>query len=88
MTGKNFCVAAKDGLSLVWCNADRFALVNGIGGAFIFVGKLFIAGATTIICYYIFANKEPYKSEISSKILPLIVINIKKKKKFKFILFV
>ena len=66
-------MAAKDAMSLVWCNADRYALVSGIGGAFMFVGKLFMAGATTGVCYCILAYTEPYKTEISSVVLPLIV---------------
>ena len=74
MAGKNFCMAAKDAMSLVWCNADRYALVNGIGGMFIFVGKIFIAGGCTVWCYLVLEYVEPYKNEISSKILPMIVI--------------
>lgn len=67
-------MAAKDALSVIWSNADRFALVNGIGGAFIFLGKLFITCATTFVCYMIFTTQEPYKSELNSYILPCIVI--------------
>jgi len=76
LKGQNFCVAAKDALSLIWCNADRFALVNGIGGAFIFIGKLFITCATTFVCYLILTYADPYKSELSSVVLPCIVNHI------------
>ncbi len=69
-------MAAKDAMSLVWCNADRYALVNGIGGMFIFVGKIFISGACTVGCYYVLEYVEPYKSEVTSKILPMIVFFI------------
>lgn len=61
---------------MIWSNADRFALVNGIGGAFIFLGKIFISLATTFFCYLILSNQEPYKSEMSSYVLPCIVSNI------------
>ncbi|EGR28329.1 solute carrier family 44 protein member 2, putative [Ichthyophthirius multifiliis] len=73
LVGKSFCSAAKDGLSLVWCNADRFSLVYGIGGAFIFVGKIFISGVSVIICHYILDNVQPYSEELNSQVLPLLV---------------
>ncbi len=48
-------------------------LVNGIGGAFILLGKLFITIATVIICYEIYINVEPFKTDVSSPFLPCIV---------------
>ena len=37
LTGKSFCPAAKDAFETIWANAMRYSLVNGIGGAFLFV---------------------------------------------------
>jgi len=73
LKGSNFCVAAKDALSLVWCNADRYALVSSIGGAFIFIGKLFISSLTTFFCYLILSKNDPWKTDLNSYILPCLV---------------
>ena len=50
------------------------AIVNGIGGAFIFIGKIFISALTVFICYFLLAEVDPYKSELKSVFLPLIVL--------------
>jgi len=52
----------------------RMALVNGIGGVFIWVGKLFITAATVLICYEILLHAMPYKETVSSPFLPCILI--------------
>lgn len=31
LTGKNFCMAAKDGFETVWSNPLRYAIVGGVG---------------------------------------------------------
>lgn len=38
LSGNNFCVSAKQGMNMVWANANRVALVSGLGAAFMFVG--------------------------------------------------
>ena len=55
LRGKNFCYAAKDGFELVWSNPLRFAIVGGIGGVIMFLGKLIIAAATAFL-FYIFVT--------------------------------
>lgn len=47
---------------MVWANANRVMLINGIGGAFVFVGKLFIIIAAVIGAYEVLINVEPYKT--------------------------
>jgi len=74
LTGSNFCIAAKEAMRIIWANPQRMTLVNGIGGAFIWIGKLFITAATVIICYEIYINVEPYKTTVTSPFLPCIVI--------------
>ena len=37
LTGKNFCLAAKEAFENIWANSMRFSLVNGIGAAFLLV---------------------------------------------------
>lgn len=61
LTGKNFCSAAKSAFETVWANSMRFALVNGIGGAFIFVGKVCISIVTLMIFYYVITGLDYYK---------------------------
>ena len=50
------------------------ALVNGIGGAFVAIGKLFMIITTVLICYRILTEAEPYKTTVSSSFLPCIII--------------
>jgi choline transporter-like protein 2/4/5 len=76
LTGKNFCTAAKDAMEMIWGNIVKYALVGGIGSAFIIVGKLFVVLVTTCICYYILTRVTYYDSMISSAILPIVLIFI------------
>jgi len=68
-----FCFAAKDAFFLILRNPAKFGIVAGIGGLFIFIGKIFIAALGTIASFAIIAYCEPWKSELSSPILPTIV---------------
>ncbi len=74
MSGRNFCSAAKEGMRMVWANATRVMLISGLGGAFTFIGKLFIIAADVLICYEILINVEPFKTDVVNPILPCIVI--------------
>jgi len=60
LQGKNFCMSAKEAVRLLWANAVRATLVAGMGGAFMFVGKIFITVLTTLICYEILENDSAY----------------------------
>lgn len=51
LSGKNFCMAAKDGFEIVWSNPLRYAVVGGIGGIIMFLGKIAIAAASTAAMY-------------------------------------
>lgn len=61
-------------MSMVWDNATRVALVSGLGVAFVFVGKVFMIACTLMICYKIYTDYDPYKTEMASTFLPLLVI--------------
>jgi hypothetical protein len=74
LTGKNFCSAAKSAFESIWANSMRFALVNGIGGAFIFVGKFCISIVTLMIFYYVITTMDYFKEKIFSPVFPCIVI--------------
>ncbi len=68
----------------------RYSLVNGIGGAFIGIGKAFISILTTTIFYFMITRLSTFNSKIISPVLPTIVTKTKKihilKKLKKFIL--
>lgn len=53
---------------------SRVSLVSGLGAAFIFVGKIFMICVNCYICYLIYTNVEPYKDEMNSTFLPLVII--------------
>eukprot|EP01017_Pseudomicrothorax_dubius_P041517 TRINITY_DN6650_c0_g3_i3.p1 TRINITY_DN6650_c0_g3~~TRINITY_DN6650_c0_g3_i3.p1 ORF type:complete len:295 (-),score=68.40 TRINITY_DN6650_c0_g3_i3:77-865(-) len=74
--GSNFCQAAKDAFALIWQNPIRFSVLAGIGSIFLFIGKIFIAFATTVCGYLIITRAERYKNAISSPILPSILFFI------------
>ena len=74
MTGSNFCSAAKAAMTIIWCNPARMALVNGLGEAFVFIGKLLMMIMTVLICYRILTEVDPYKVKVSNPFLPCIII--------------
>jgi len=61
-------------MNTVWSNANRVSLVSGLGAAFMFVGKVFMIVTNLYICYLIYTEAEPYKTEMNSTFLPLIII--------------
>ena len=56
----------------------RYSLVNGIGGAFIGIGKAFISILTTTIFYFMITRLSTFNSKIISPVLPTIVTKTKK----------
>ena len=73
ISGKNFCFAAKDAFFLIIRNPVKFGIVASIGELFIFLGKIFIAALGTIASFAIIAYCDPYKTDLSSPVLPTIV---------------
>jgi choline transporter-like protein 2/4/5 len=49
-------------------------IVNGLGGAFIFIGKLFIIVASVFGAYEVLITIEPYKTDIHNPFLPCIFV--------------
>lgn len=72
LKGTNFCTSARAAMGLLWDNAARASIVQGIGGMFIFIGNGFITLLTVFICYIILTTSESYKSY--SPWLPLGII--------------
>jgi len=52
LQGHNFCTSCKDAFFLILRNGFLFAIANGIGAIFIFLGRAFIIVATTVAMYY------------------------------------
>mmetsp|Transcript_16358 Transcript_16358/g.1461 ORF Transcript_16358/g.1461 Transcript_16358/m.1461 type:complete len:82 (+) Transcript_16358:712-957(+) len=51
LSGRSFCSAAKEGMRLLWANPARSSIVNGLGSAFIFIGKMFMVLSCVFIAY-------------------------------------
>ena len=73
LTGKNFCMAAKDGFEIVWANGIRYMVVGGIGEIIMFIGKLLIVLATTCLFYIMITFIPEVKASILEPILMLAV---------------
>lgn len=71
LSGKNFCMAAKEGFELVWSNPLRYAIVGGIGSIIMFLGKIMIACGTTV-AMYAFLTYAP--NTVMGKLLFLLVL--------------
>lgn len=51
LQGHNFCTSCKDAFFLIFRNGFLFAIANGIGSIFIFLGRAFIVLATMVVMY-------------------------------------
>lgn len=76
MRSCSYCEGAAEGVTLMLRNPARFAIVGGIGELFIMFGRLFIMGATTLLCYLIITNAPNYTSTLSSPNIPTMMFAI------------
>jgi len=53
ITANSFCPSALEAFLLILKNAAKFAMVESIAGAFIFLAKSFVAVVTTLIGYFL-----------------------------------
>jgi len=74
LTGKNFCMAAKDAFFLILRNPLRFGVVNGIGAIFIFFGKVFVASITALIGFLVITKVDTFSDELYSPFIPTFVM--------------
>lgn len=61
-------------MSLLWANAARATIINGLGGAFMWVGKLTISVATAFIAYCILMYVEPYMTDVSNPFISCFLV--------------
>lgn len=70
--GNSFCSSSKDAFKLIVGNASRFGIVDNIENTFVFIGKLFIAAATTALGYLIITNYQYYDGKFENPLNPCI----------------
>ena len=75
LTGKNFCMAAKDGFEIVWSNGIRYMIVGGVGEIIMFIGKLLIASGTAFVFYILVTFITELKQNIIEPLF-LMLVNI------------
>ncbi len=75
ITGNSFCVAAKDAFFIILRNAFLFAIAAGLGEVFMFIGKLFICGFSTFVCYTILTTAEVYEDKVFYPLAVCVVSN-------------
>jgi len=74
--GDAFCPSVCGSFKLIWTNMARVAVITFFSTIVTTLGKIMIPLLTTALCAAIFVFVEPYKSELSSPIYPLIIIFI------------
>jgi choline transporter-like protein 2/4/5 len=76
ITGKNFCGASADAISLILSNPLRYAIVGAVGTILSLVGKFLIAGLTTLLFYIFITFVKSVKENIQEPIYLLILVFI------------
>lgn len=74
LTGKNFCLAAKDGFMLAMGNPLRYSVLYGIAGIFVLFGKVFIASLTALGAFLVVTRWKKYSEEIFSPVIPTLLV--------------
>lgn len=74
--GDAFCPSVCGSFKLVWTNMARVAVITFFSTIVTTLGKIMIPLMTTAACAVILVFMEPYKSELSSPIYPLVMIFI------------
>lgn len=74
--GDNFMSGAVGSFCLIWNNLARVAAINVVSAYLLFLGKVLVALGTTGISAIILVYGSEYKDDISSPILPLLIIFI------------
>jgi len=74
--GDAFCPSVCGSFKLMWANLVRVAVITFFSTIVTMLGKIMIPLATTGVCAVLLLNAEPFKSELSSPIYPLVVIFI------------
>jgi len=76
VTGKSFCSASSDAMSLIASNPLRYGIVGAVGYILAIVGKLTIAALTTFLFYLFITFVASVKANIQEPIFMLILVAI------------
>jgi len=76
LTGKNFCLAAKDGFFLVLRNPLRMGALATIGSIFILFGKVFIASITALGAFLYVTKGSQYENKLYNPFIPVLLVFI------------
>jgi len=74
LTGKNFCLAAKDGFFLVLRNPLRIGALATIGSIFILFGKIFIASITALAAFLYVTKGSQYENKLYNPFIPVLLV--------------
>jgi len=74
--GDAFCPSVCGSFKLIWTNLMRVAVITFFSTIVTMLGKILVPLVTTGLCAAILFFVDPYKTELGSPILPLIVIFI------------
>lgn len=74
--GDAFCPAVCSSFKLIWSNLMRVAVITFFSSIVTNLGKIMIPLMTMGVCGFILVEMDPYKTELQSPLLPLIVIGI------------
>ena len=76
VTGKDFCAASSDALSLIASNPARYSAIGIVGYILAIVGKLTISALTTFLFYIFITFVSSVKANIQEPIYMLILVAI------------
>jgi hypothetical protein len=63
-------------MKLFMTNPMQFGLLTALGSIFEFIGKIFIAGASAVIGYFILTANQTMVAQLNSKLFVVIVFGI------------
>jgi len=72
--GDSFATSCCNSFGLIWRNILRAAAINLVGAYVVVVGKVMVALVTTGICALIFWGADKFFHELSSPVMPLVLI--------------
>lgn len=73
LTGKNFCSAAWNGMSLMMKNIGTFGTVSSVGFIFSFLGIIFITAANGLLMFAILNYIPQFQGLVNNWIAPVIL---------------
>ena len=73
LTGKSFCICAKEAFEMIWENAGRFTALGGVGAIFNNLGKALITCLSAYFGFLIITHVSEFADSIYSPVGPTII---------------